>query len=105
MRNRGAARPGGVRTLASTRQSTLAWRPASVVHLRTMLRQTAPVKLDTPKRDPVDALVERVEYMRLDATRNLKPVTRSALGQFFTPPPVARLMASMFERRPQTIRL
>jgi len=42
-------------------------------------------------------LVERVEFYRFDATRRLDPKTRGAMGQFMTPAPVARFMASLFK--------
>lgn len=42
-------------------------------------------------------LVERADFYRLDATRRLDPKTRGALGQFMTPAPVARFMASLFK--------
>lgn len=41
-------------------------------------------------------LVDAVDFFRLDANRRLDPARRSELGQFMTPPPTARLMASMF---------
>ena len=44
-------------------------------------------------------LVERADFLRIDATRKLDPAKRIELGQFLTPAPVARLMASMFARR------
>lgn len=42
------------------------------------------------------ALVESTDYYRLDAAQKLDPDRRSALGQFMTPAPIARFMASMF---------
>src|ERR1044071_5353765 len=42
-------------------------------------------------------LLNRVDFFRLDASRRLDPPGRAGLGQFLTPPPVARLMAAMFE--------
>lgn len=42
-------------------------------------------------------LLDRVNFFRLDASRRLDPSSRAGLGQFLTPPPVARLMATMFE--------
>ena len=54
---------------------------------------------------PPAGLVERTEMSRLDATRHLDPERRSELGQFLTPPPVARFMASMFEARAERLRL
>ena len=50
-------------------------------------------------------LVERAEFLRVDATRKLDPSRRTALGQFLTPAPVARLMASMFEQRHKHVEL
>ncbi len=43
------------------------------------------------------ALVDSVDFFRLDANRKLEPERRSDLGQFMTPPATARLMASMFQ--------
>lgn len=42
-------------------------------------------------------LLERVDLLRLDATRRLDPKRQAALGQFLTPIAVARLMAGLFE--------
>src|SRR4051812_24151386 len=50
-------------------------------------------------------LLERVDFFRLDANRRLDPNNRSSLGQFMTPPATARLMASMFESVPPTVKL
>lgn len=50
-------------------------------------------------------LVEAVDFLRLDANRKLDPERRSELGQFMTPPVTARLMASMFEARSESITL
>lgn len=50
-------------------------------------------------------LVEAVEFLRLDANRKLDYSRRSELGQFMTPPATARLMASMFEAKSDTITL
>jgi len=41
-------------------------------------------------------LTESIDFLRLDASRRLARATRGDLGQFMTPAPVARLMASMF---------
>lgn len=46
-----------------------------------------------------------MDFLRLDAGRSLEPARKSELGQFFTPPPVARLMASMLECRQQEVRI
>jgi adenine-specific DNA-methyltransferase len=50
-------------------------------------------------------LLEQVDFFRLDASRRLDPSSRAAKGQFLTPPPVARLMASMFEATSGSVRL
>lgn len=51
------------------------------------------------------SLLERVDFFRLDASRRLNPSGRAAMGQFLTPPPVARLMASMFQATSSAIHL
>lgn len=43
------------------------------------------------------ALIDSIDFFRLDANRKLDPKRRSTLGQFMTPPATARLMASMFK--------
>lgn len=53
----------------------------------------------------LNTLVEGVNYFRLDASRRLDAKQRGELGQFFTPPSVARFMASMFETRSPSVRL
>ncbi|HEX8440941.1 Eco57I restriction-modification methylase domain-containing protein, partial [Archangium sp.] len=50
-------------------------------------------------------LVEHVEQLRLAANRELDPEHRSELGQFMTPAPVARRMASFFKVRRPHLRL
>lgn len=50
-------------------------------------------------------LVDRVDFFRVDANRRLNPERRSEFGQFMTPPPTARLMASMFEANAREISL
>jgi len=40
-------------------------------------------------------LSERVDFLRLDANRKLKESHKAAMGQFFTPMPIARFMASL----------
>ncbi len=52
-----------------------------------------------------NALLDQVDYFRFNACRELDAARRSELGQFFTPPPVARLMASMFIKRPKDLRI
>ena len=41
-------------------------------------------------------VLERVDFYRLDAARLIDPERRSQMGQFMTPEPVARFMASLF---------
>ena len=48
------------------------------------------------KGEPLNVLVESVDFFRLDANRKLDPERRSDLGQYMTPPATALLMASMF---------
>lgn len=43
------------------------------------------------------ALAQSTDYYRLDAASRLDPKKRSALGQFMTPIPIARFMASLFD--------
>lgn len=50
-------------------------------------------------------LLDRVDLHRIEAARALDPRTRSELGQFLTPPPVASFMASLFERSCEEIRV
>ena len=50
-------------------------------------------------------LLERVEFFRLDANRRLHTDRNAAWGQFLTPTPVARLLASLFEDRQGVVRL
>jgi adenine-specific DNA-methyltransferase len=51
------------------------------------------------------SLIELVDLFRLDASRKTDAQRRAKYGQYFTPAKVARLMASMFEARPSSIRL
>lgn len=50
-------------------------------------------------------LLESIERVRIEASRALDPKNRSAMGQFLTPAPVCRLMASMFGPPPDEVRL
>jgi len=52
-----------------------------------------------------DGLVDFAEQLRADARGTADSARRTELGQFFTPAPTARLMASMFEVRLPRIRL
>jgi adenine-specific DNA-methyltransferase len=51
------------------------------------------------------ALVDSIDFFRLDANRKIQPERRSDLGQFMTPPATARLMASMFQANQEEISL
>ena len=53
----------------------------------------------------ISALVSDADSRRRSATSELNQDTRSDLGQFLTPAPVARLMASMFGDLPKDVRL
>jgi adenine-specific DNA-methyltransferase len=61
--------------------------------------------LDTLSVPGREDLLERVDFKRLDACRRLDPKRRAEMGQFLTPPKVARLMASMFDCRQSSLRL
>ncbi len=50
-------------------------------------------------------LLEWLDVVRLDVSARLDPERRAELGQFFTPPPTARLMASMLAVPSRTPRL
>ena len=49
--------------------------------------------------------LESVDFFRLDASRKLDHGRQAELGQFLTPAPTARLMASMFQAKDSSIRL
>jgi adenine-specific DNA-methyltransferase len=51
------------------------------------------------------ALLERADFLRLDAYRRLDPSRRGALGQYSTPLPIAQLMASMFQNERPSVSL
>jgi len=51
----------------------------------------------------LSSLAERVEFFRLDAARRLDEKQRGEFGQFFTPEPVARMMASLFEAKSEKV--
>ena len=63
------------------------------------------IKPSNQNQEGTQSLLERVEFFRLDATRKLNTAERGALGQFLTQLTVARLMASLFEARHDSIRL
>jgi adenine-specific DNA-methyltransferase len=50
-------------------------------------------------------LLRRVEEFRVEAARKLDPARRVELGQFLTPTPIAKFMASMFEAKRRSIRI
>ena len=50
-------------------------------------------------------LLDRVDLIRLDVGRRLQPARRAAMGQFFTPAPLARFMAELSEARSGEVRL
>ena len=52
-----------------------------------------------------DGLLDRVDLIRLDAGRRLDPARRAAMGQFFTPAPIARFMADLSEATAGEVRL
>ena len=52
-----------------------------------------------------NGLVDRVDLIRLDIGRRLDPAHRAAMGQFFTPAPIARFMADLSETSAGTVRL
>jgi len=51
-----------------------------------------------------DNLLERVDFLRLEANRKLT-TDRAEKGQFFTPQKTARFMARMFAERPRTLNI
>ncbi len=65
------------------------------------LTKTAPL----PSMAPHEALVDQADFLRLDAARRLDPKRQIEMGQFMTPAPIARFMASMFDGRQRSIRL
>src|SRR5581483_8905770 len=50
-------------------------------------------------------LLDRLDFIRLDAGRRQEKDRQTRLGQFFTPAPVARLMASMFTCHSSTVHI
>ncbi len=59
--------------------------------------------IETPVGD--DDLLGYVDFYRRDACRRLNDAKRAELGQFLTPVPVARLMASMFQSTGSSLHL
>ena len=54
---------------------------------------------------PAQLLTEQADRLRLAVSKLLDPGQRSRMGQFFTPAPVARFMATLFEADRDEIRL
>ncbi len=61
--------------------------------------------LSRTQNTPPAALVEQVDSVRLLLSNRLDAARRADLGQYFTPAPIARLMASLFAARVGTIRI
>lgn len=58
-----------------------------------------------PQLHGVEPLLDQVDLLRLEACRRIDPSRRSELGQFLTPPKVARFMASLFGTLPPKVRV
>jgi adenine-specific DNA-methyltransferase len=61
--------------------------------------------IDFDEKVNANNLPEHVDFFRFDASRKLDSVRRSSMGQFLTPSSVARLMASMFNKIPQDMKI
>ena len=60
----------------------------------------------TPRQlQEAEPLLDQVDLLRVEASRRIDPSRRSELGQFLTPPSVARFMASLFCTLPQEVRV
>lgn len=68
---------------------------------QTRINEKPQATATSPKVD----LLEYVELLRIDASRQLARDRQSEFGQYMTPAATARLMASMFEPRVNAIRL
>ncbi|MBI3946049.1 MAG: Eco57I restriction-modification methylase domain-containing protein [Armatimonadetes bacterium] len=55
--------------------------------------------------DSGTGFLQQVDRIRSESSRTLNPTRKAAMGQFFTPVPVARLMASMLECRAREVRI
>ena len=64
----------------------------------TQQQEEAAMTLADPTLAETTSLVERADFYRLDANRKLNQKTKSAMGQFMTPAPVCRFMASLFQQ-------
>lgn len=60
------------------------------------MRFGAPLDLNWATLQHSGGLLDRIDAIRVEASRKLAPGARSALGQFMTSAPVARFMASLF---------
>src|SRR3990172_876791 len=69
-----------------------------------ILQAVSTVSPQQPSGAP-DSLAEAVECARKSASKELNAERRIEWGQFFTPFPVARLMAGMFEVQRESVRL
>lgn len=75
-------------------------------HATTPYVQAKPTAILTLDRASAEhKLLDKIEMLRIDATRRLNPATRSELGQFLTPMSVARLMASMLSNKEPEVQL
>ncbi len=63
------------------------------------------VPLSWPQSISAETLLTWVDTCRVEANRLVDKNRRSELGQFFTPAPIARLMASMLDHRPAGARI
>lgn len=52
-----------------------------------------------------ERLLDRADFVRVEANKLLDQSRRSAMGQFMTPAPIAEFMASLFKRRTTVVRL
>jgi adenine-specific DNA-methyltransferase len=62
-------------------------------------------RTQTTEPQPGSGLVERVDLFRVTASRELDPARRAEMGQFLTPPSVARFMAALFNDSMDAVRL
>lgn len=60
---------------------------------------------EEPQKSASKNLLEHVDFLRIDVSRQLDASHRSKMGQFFTPPAVAQLMASMFRERLEPLKI
>ncbi len=70
-----------------------------------MLAPDSILTAQTREQRNSNGLVERADLYRVAAVRQLAPQHRAEMGQYPTPPAIARFMAAMFTEPPQTVRL